>query len=219
MTPGSAESPNRSRLTSAGRAYGQGLMEQPLLGMHYAANLERARTKYRQERQTSNQQGPEHTTVVVAAAELSHNAAGDAAGQPFPPVGAGAVGADPRGGAAAGVPAVLAELDMAVKRLCHGLPEPRELMGPLWTRLAVDLARRFDGIVGVAPLAASSVRSLPRESGPEMPGAHETSRHLTTCIPAQACVVGGGRSSSSDTAKASLSWSRLRAVPARRNRH
>ena len=32
-----------------------------------------------------------------------------------------------------------------LKRLCHGLPEPRELMGPLWTRLAVDLAQRFDG--------------------------------------------------------------------------
>ena len=28
------------------------------------------------------------------------------------------------------------------------LPEPRELMGPLWTRLAVDLAQRFDGIFG-----------------------------------------------------------------------
>ena len=43
-----------------------------------------------------------------------------------------------------------------LKRLCHGLPEPRELMGPLWTRLAVDLARRADGIVGVAPLATAS---------------------------------------------------------------
>jgi hypothetical protein len=32
------------------------------------------------------------------------------------------------------------------KRLCQGLPEPRERMGPLWTRLAVDLAQRFDGI-------------------------------------------------------------------------
>ncbi len=45
-----------------------------------------------------------------------------------------------------GLPAVLVELDMAVKLLCHWLPEPRELMGPLWTRLAVNLARRFDGI-------------------------------------------------------------------------
>jgi len=49
MTPGSQETPTRS----------QGLMEQPLLGMHYAANLERARTNYRQQRHTINQQGPE----------------------------------------------------------------------------------------------------------------------------------------------------------------
>ena len=58
------------------RAYAQGLMEQPLLGMHYAANLERARTNYRQERHTINHQGPAHTQVVVAAVELGHNAAG-----------------------------------------------------------------------------------------------------------------------------------------------
>jgi len=87
----SAPTPNRSRWMRQGRecmaardwagairAYAQGLMEQPLLGMHYVANLERARTKYRQERQQINQQGPEHTTVMVAAAELSHNAAGRA---------------------------------------------------------------------------------------------------------------------------------------------
>ena len=43
-------------------------MEQPLLGMHYAANLERARSHYRQERQAINQQGPAATQVVVAAA-------------------------------------------------------------------------------------------------------------------------------------------------------
>jgi len=42
MTPGSAESPNRSRWM---HAYARGLMEQPLLGMHDAANLERARTR------------------------------------------------------------------------------------------------------------------------------------------------------------------------------
>jgi hypothetical protein len=60
MTPGSAETPNRSRW------------------MHDAANLERAFTRYRQQRQAINQQGPEHTTVVVATAELSHNAAGRA---------------------------------------------------------------------------------------------------------------------------------------------
>ena len=53
-------------------------MEQPLLCMHYAANLERARSHYRQERQAINQQGPAHAQVVVAAAELSHNAAGRA---------------------------------------------------------------------------------------------------------------------------------------------
>ena len=77
--PGHAAAPNRSRWMRQGRAYGQGLMEQPLLGMHYAANLERARSQYRQERRTINQQGPAHTQVVVAAAELmSHNAAGRA---------------------------------------------------------------------------------------------------------------------------------------------
>ena len=37
------------------RAYVQGLMEQPLLGLHYTANLERARSQYRQERRTINQ--------------------------------------------------------------------------------------------------------------------------------------------------------------------
>jgi hypothetical protein len=97
MPPDAAGTPNRSRWMRAGRecmaagdwagairAYAQGLMEQPLLGMHDAANLERARTRYRQERQAINQQGPEHTTVVVAAAELSHNAAGRSAAQPFP---------------------------------------------------------------------------------------------------------------------------------------
>jgi hypothetical protein len=33
------------------------------------------------------------------------------------------------------------------KRLCHGLPEPRELMGPLWTRLprAACLPREHQG--------------------------------------------------------------------------
>jgi hypothetical protein len=91
MTPGSAETPNRSRWMRAGRecmqagdwsgairSYGQGLMDQPLLGTRYATNLEIARTNYRKEHQTINQQGPEHTTVVVAAAEQSHNAAGRA---------------------------------------------------------------------------------------------------------------------------------------------
>jgi hypothetical protein len=30
-------------------------------------------------------------------------------------------------------------------------------MEPLWTRLAVDLAQRFDGTFGVTPLAAARV--------------------------------------------------------------
>jgi len=240
MTPGSQDTPNRSRWMRAGRecmvasdwagaihAYGHGLMEQPLLGMHYAANLERARTKYRQERQTINQQGPDHTTVVVAAAELSHNAAGRSftlaqlyqhlghpltlLGSHFPqrgrqlwepirtavqkaqlPVHTFVAEHEPRYVEQAfelvlqhpadlvhlskpRLPAVvfgllykllwgaavLVDIDDeellfvgerepitldGLKRLCHGLPEPRELMGPLWTRLAVDLAQRFDGI-------------------------------------------------------------------------
>jgi glycosyltransferase involved in cell wall biosynthesis/GT2 family glycosyltransferase len=240
MPPDVADTPNRSRWMRAGRecmaagdwagairAYGQGLMEQPLLGMHYAANLERARTNHRQERQTINQQGSEHTTVVVAAAELSHNAAGRAytlaqlyrhlghpvslLGSHFPQWGRelwepirGAVRqqgvavhsfvvehepgfvnqawelvlqqpadlvhlSKPRLPAVVfGLlykllwgAAVLVDIDDeellfvgerepitldGLKRLCHGLPEPRELMGPLWTRLAVDLAQRFDGI-------------------------------------------------------------------------
>ena len=233
-------------------------MEQPLLGMHYAANLERARSQYRQERHTINQQGPAHTQVVVAAAELSHNAAGRAftlaqlyqhlghpvalLGSHFPqwgrelwqPIQTAVIKAqlplhtfvaehEPRyveqafalvlqhpadlvhlskprlPAVVIGLlykllwgAAVLVDIDDeelcfvgerepitldGLKRLCHGLPEPRELMGPLWTRLAVDLAQRFDGITvanrplqeryggtagfGVAPFAAFSSCSLP----------------------------------------------------------
>ena len=79
-TPGPTAAPNRSRWMRQGRAcmaardwagairaYGQGLMEQPLLGMHYAANLERARSHYRQERRAINQQGPAATTTWVCA--------------------------------------------------------------------------------------------------------------------------------------------------------
>ena len=86
-----AAAPNRSRWMRLGhdcmvasdwagaiRAYGQGLLEQPLLGMHYATNLERARTGWRQERLALHQREPAHTQVVVVAAELSHNAAGRA---------------------------------------------------------------------------------------------------------------------------------------------
>ena len=249
MNPGSAETPNRSRWMRAGRecmaagdwagairAYAQGLMEQPLLGMHYVANLERARTQYRQERQQINQQGPAHTQVVVAAAELSHNAAGRThtlaqlyrhLGHPVSLLGShfpqwGRQLWEPIRGAVRqqGLPvhsfvvehepsfvsqawelvlqqpadlvhlskprlravvfgllykllwgaAVLVDIDDeellfvgerepitldGLKRLCHGLPEPRELMGPLWTRLAVDLAQRFDGTFGMTPLAAA----------------------------------------------------------------
>ena len=240
MSPGSQDTPNRTRWMRQGRecmaardwagairAYGQGLMEHPLLGMHYAANLERARTQYRQERHTINQQGPAHTQVVVAAAELSHNAAGRAftlaqlyqhlghpvalLGSHFPqwgrelwepirtavqkaqlPVHTFVAEHEPRyveqafelvlqhpadlvhlskprlPAVVIGLlykllwgAAVLVDIDDeelcfvgeqepitldGLKRLCHGLPEPRELMGPLWTRLAVDLAQRFDGI-------------------------------------------------------------------------
>jgi hypothetical protein len=196
MSPGSAETPNRSRWMRAGRecmaagdwagairAYGQGLMEQPLLGMHDAANLERARTRYRQERQTINQQGPEHTTVVVAAAELSHNAAGRAytlaqlyrhLGHPVTLLGSlfpqwGRELREPIRGAVQqqGLPAVV--FGLLYKRLCHGLPEPRELMGPLWTRLAVDLPRRFDGItVANRPLQERyGGRVIPQARDPE----------------------------------------------------
>ena len=56
----------------------------------------------------------------------------------------------------------------------------------------------------------------PSAPGPAMPGPLKADRHLTTCIPAQAL---GGLSSSSNTASASLSWSRLREVSARWNRH
>ena len=51
------------------------------------------------------------------------------------------------------LPAVV--FGLLYKLLCHGLPEPRELMGPLWTRLAVDLAQRFNGTFGMTPLVAA----------------------------------------------------------------
>ena len=75
-------------------------------------------------------------------------------------------------------------------------------MGPLWTRLAVDRAQRFDGITvanrpleeryggtggfGVTPLAAARGCSLPSGPGQSLPGAHETRRDLTNCSPAGA---------------------------------
>ena len=63
--PDPAAAPPCSRWMRQGRAYGQGLMEQPLLGMHYAANLERARSQFRQERHTINQQGLSGDNEVV----------------------------------------------------------------------------------------------------------------------------------------------------------
>ena len=209
------------------RAYGQGLMEQPLLGMHYAGNLERARRYYRHQRQAINAQGPGGIAVAVVGSELGTNAAGRAftlaqlyrhLGHPVSLVGShfpvrGRTLWEPIRGAVQllGLPvhgvvvddepgfvnqawelvlqhpadlvhlskprlpavvfgllykllwgaAVLVDIDDeelcfvcesepisldGLKRLCHGLPEPRELMGPLWTRLAVDLGQRFDGI-------------------------------------------------------------------------
>lgn len=49
------------------RAYGQGLMEQPLLGMHYAGNLERARRCYQHQRQAFNSQGPRGRGGIAVA--------------------------------------------------------------------------------------------------------------------------------------------------------
>jgi len=116
--------------------------------------------------------------VVVAAAELSHNAASRAytlaqlyrdLGHPVTLLGShfpqwGRELWEPIRGAVQ-QPADLVHLSkprlpavvfgLLYKLLCHELPEPHELMGPLWTRLAVDLAQRFDGTFGVTPLAAA----------------------------------------------------------------
>jgi glycosyltransferase involved in cell wall biosynthesis len=226
MAPG-RECMAASDWAGAIRAYGQGLWEQPLLGMHYLANLERARGRYRRQRQEINAEGPASTTVAVVGSQLGSNAAGRAftlaqlyrhlghpvalLGSHFPDQGRqlwepirGAV--RQQGVAVHSVvveeepafvgqawqlvqqqpadlvhlskprlpavvfgllykllwgSAVLVDIDDeelcfvgerepitldGLKRLCHGLPEPRQLMGPLWTRLAVDLAQRFDGI-------------------------------------------------------------------------
>jgi len=258
------------------RAYGQGLMEQPLLGMHYAANLERACSYYRQERQAINQQGPAHSQVVVAASELSHNAAGRAftlaqlyqylghpvalLGSHFPqwgrelwepirtavqkaqlPVHSFLAEHEPRyveqafalvlqqpadlvhlskprlPAVVIGLlykllwgAAVLVDIDDeellfvgerepitldGLKRLCHGLPEPRELMGPLWTRLAVDLAQRFDGItVANQPLQERYGGTvIPHARDPEQlrPATADEKRAARHCfgVPQEAKVV------------------------------
>jgi GT2 family glycosyltransferase/glycosyltransferase involved in cell wall biosynthesis len=247
------------------RAYGQGLLEQPLLGMHYATNLERVRNEWRQERQAINHQGPAHTQVVVVAAELSHNAAGRAftlaqlyqhlghpvalLGSHFPQWGRQIWEPIQTAVLAAQLPvhtfvaehepryveqafelvlqrpadlvhlskprlpavvlgllykllwgaAVLVDIDDeelcfvgerepitldGLKRLCHGLPEPRELMGPLWTRLAVDLAQRFDGItVANVPLQQRYGGTViphardPQQLRPATPAEKFASRH------------------------------------------
>jgi hypothetical protein len=220
MAPGSAETPTRTLWMRAGRecmqagdwetairAYGQGLWEQPLLGMHYAANLERAQGRYRRQRQEINAKGPASTTVAVVGSQLGSNAAGRAftlaqlyrhlghpvsqLGSHFPDQGrelwepirgevrqqgvavhSVVVEEEPAFAGQAWQlvlqqPADLVHLSkprlpavvfgLLFKRLSHGLPEARELMGLLWTRLAVDLAQRFDGTFGVTPLAAARV--------------------------------------------------------------
>ena len=70
--------------------------------------------------------------------------------------------------------------------------------------------------LGGTPLAARGYWRLPSGLGPLSPSTFLAGRSLTNFSPAQAIdsVI-----SSSNTAKASLSWSRLRAVTARRNRH
>lgn len=209
------------------RAYGLGLIAQPPLSIHYSANLQRARKRWREERNAINLKGPAHTEVVVAAGELSHNAAGRAftlasvyrqlehpvmlLGSHFRPWGQhlwepiqGAVAAAELPVAAFVVndhsqffwqawelvlqhpadlvhlskprlpavvfgllfkllwgAAVLMDIDDeelcfvgeqepisvdALKRQQGKLPPADDLMGPLWTRLAVDLGQRFDGI-------------------------------------------------------------------------
>ena len=191
--------------------------------MHYAANLERARSHYRQERRTINHQGPGHTQVVVAvSSDIRNWSSGDTKTGPAPtpkvshpvallgshfpqwgrelwqpiqtavakaqlPVHSFVTEHEPRYVEQAfelvlqhpadlvhlskpRLPAVLVDIDEeelcnacerepitldGLKRLCHGLPEARELMGPLWTRLAVGLAQRFAGItVANGPLQA-----------------------------------------------------------------
>lgn len=56
------------------RAYGLGLIARLPLSIHYEANLERARKRWREERSATILQGAAHTKIVVAAGELSHNA-------------------------------------------------------------------------------------------------------------------------------------------------
>jgi glycosyltransferase involved in cell wall biosynthesis len=212
---------------SAIQAYAQGMIAHPSLSSHYAFNLERAQERWLEERRCINKQGADNVRVVLAAGELSHNAAGRAftlallyqqlghsvtlVGSHFQPWGdtlwepiRGAVNAaklpvhtfavndhpaffrqawelvlqcpadlvhlsKPR------LPTVVFGLlyklfwgstvlmDIDDEELCFvkeaeplaldsirrelvQLPAPDQLMGPLWTALAVDLGQRFDGI-------------------------------------------------------------------------
>lgn len=209
------------------RAYAQGLIAQPPLAHHYASSLERARRRWRDERSARNNNNPADTHVVIAAGELSHNAAGRAhtllltyqhlgnsvrlLGCHFPawgqelwepirkefqrkqiPVNTFVVHDEAQFFRQAWVlvlqhpadlvhlskprlpavvfgllykllwgAAVLMDIDdeelyfvgarepisVEALKLADGkLPPAEQLMGPLWTRLAVDLSQRFDGI-------------------------------------------------------------------------
>jgi glycosyltransferase involved in cell wall biosynthesis len=204
------------------QAFGQGLVEQPPLAAHYAASLERARSQWWAEQGGPRANGTP-AKVVVAAAELSHNAAGRAytlaqlhghLGYPVQLLGShfpqwGSEIWEPLRGVALPIhtlvvdhepqfvrqawdlvlqhpaplvhlskprlpalvfgllyklawgAAVLVDIDdeellfvgereplspEQLLRRGEGWPEPRQLMGPLWTRLAVHLAQGFDGV-------------------------------------------------------------------------
>jgi glycosyltransferase involved in cell wall biosynthesis len=207
---------------AAVQAYGQGLVEQPPLATHYAANLERARAQWWAEHGRPGADGA-LLPVVVAAAELSHNASGRAytlaklyghLGHPVQLLGShfpqwGREIWEPLRGAAlpmhtcvveqeprfvrqawnlvlqhpsalvhlskprlpalvfgllyklAWGAAVLVDIDdeellfvgehepLSPQELLgqgEGWPGPHQLMGALWTRLAVHLAQAFDGV-------------------------------------------------------------------------
>lgn len=212
---------------SAIQAYAKGMIAHSRLFPHYAFNLQRARERWLEQRSGINKQGPDQVRVVLAAGELSHNAAGRAftlallyqqLGHPVELVGShfqpwGDTLWEPIRGAvrAAKLPVntivvndhtaffrqacelvlqrpadlvhlskpklpsvvfgllyklfwgstVLMDIDDEelcfvkeaeplaldlIQRELNQLPAPDQLMGPLWTALAVDLGQRFDGI-------------------------------------------------------------------------
>ena len=253
------------------QAYGQGLVEQPPLAAHYAANLERARGRWWAEHGGPRADGAP-LPVVVAAAELSHNAAGRAytlarlyghLGHPVQLLGShfpqwGREIWEPLRGAAlpmhtfvveqearfvrqawhlvlqhpaamvhlskprlpallfgllyklAWGAAVLVDIDdeellfvgerepLSPQELLgqgEGWPGPHQLMGPLWTRLAVHLAQAFDGVtVANQPLQQRYGGTLiphgrdPRELRPATASAKLAARERFG-IPSQAGVV------------------------------